>query len=254
MTENLRGIGSLYVESKISRSDVLDEETYLKWYDEEHIPEILATGGIKSARRFKNVDPEAEKPYLALYPLADLAFLGSEQFKNIKIKSDNLPETGIVYDLADFDVRYDNLIQVYDPTEKGKGHTKSIISVQIELKEGADAEDFDKWYREEHLLLLSKATGYLRSTRFKLAFARTNAQSRALKGLTSAAEEAPPQPPVWLTLHEFEVDSPDMLEIKRLTASPWTDRIYEGRKLGIFKIFKLLGEFGEKDWFQDVEV
>lgn len=249
----MSGIGSLYVESKISQPDVLDEKSYLKWYDEEHIPEILATGGIKSARRFKNVDPAADKPYLALYPLADLAYLKSEAFRDIKIKSDLLPGTGIVYDLADLDVRYDNLIQVYDPTEKGIGHTKSIVSVQIELKEGADAEDFDKWYREEHLVLLSKATGYLRSTRFKLAFARTNAQSRALKGLPTT-DEPPPTPPAWLTIHEFEVEAPDMLEMKRLTASPWTDRIYEGRKLGVFNTFKLLAEFGEKDWFQGVIV
>jgi hypothetical protein len=115
------GPGCLYVQSKISRPDILDEESYLQWYDEEHIPELLQTSGIKSARRFKDVDPEAEMPYLALYSVADLAFLNTEEFKKIKIKSDLLPETGVVYDLADFAVRYDKLIQVFDPTQQGKG-------------------------------------------------------------------------------------------------------------------------------------
>lgn len=125
MTADLSGAGCLYVESSIARTDVLDEETYLKWYDEEHIPEILATGGIKSARRFKNVDPEADKPYLALYPMTDIGFMSTDKFKNISVKSGKLPDTGLVYDLADFDIRYDNLIQVYDPTGKGKGKKES---------------------------------------------------------------------------------------------------------------------------------
>jgi hypothetical protein len=91
----------------------------------------------------------------------------------------------------------------------------------------------------------------LRTTRFKLIYARGNAQSRALKGLSSTNEPAP-SPPIWLSLHEFAVDNPDLLEMKKLTASPWTERIHEERKLGIFKVYRLLAEFGAKDWFHDV--
>ncbi|KAI1845264.1 hypothetical protein JX266_008574 [Neoarthrinium moseri] len=255
MAGNISGPGCLYVESKISRSDILDEATYTKWYEEDHIPEILETSGIKSARRFRDIDPNADTPFLAIYPLEDVAFLTSDEFRQISVKSDLLPDTGLVYSLADFGVRYDNLIQVYDPTKKGKGHTKSIISAQIELKEDADAADFDRWYREEHLDLLSKAKGYLRSTRFKNVYARTNAQSRALKGLSTTDKlAAAPLPPVWLTIHEFEVESPDLAEMKALTASPWTERIYAERKLGIFKVYKLVAEFGQKDWFHGVDV
>jgi hypothetical protein len=138
MAGNISGTGLLYVESKITRPDILDEETYFKWYDEDHIAEIMKTSGIKSARRFKNVDPGADKPYLAMYPMEDIAFTRGEEFKKIRIKSDILPATGIVYDLADFDVRYDNLIQVYDPTNKGKGEstTNLIASCAAILSSG----------------------------------------------------------------------------------------------------------------------
>lgn len=121
MAANLSGPGSLYTESKISRPDILDEETYLKWYTEDRLPQIVKTPGIKSARIFKDTNPEADKPYLSLYPVEDLSTLTSDEFKKIKIKSDILPETGIIYDLADMDIRCDSLIQVFDPTKKGKG-------------------------------------------------------------------------------------------------------------------------------------
>lgn len=50
------------------------------------------------------------------------------------------------------------------------------------------------------------------------------------------------------------MDNPDLLAIRKLTASPWTEKIYEGRKLGIFKVYKIQAEFGEKDWFHGVQV
>jgi hypothetical protein len=106
MANKIQGPGLLYVNSAISRSDILTEETYMKWYDQDHIAEIMETSGIKTAYRYINIDPQADKPYLAFYPMADLAFTQSAEFKKIRVKSDILPGTGICYDLADIDVRY----------------------------------------------------------------------------------------------------------------------------------------------------
>ncbi|KAK6063489.1 putative alpha/beta hydrolase [Seiridium cupressi] len=248
MAETISGPGCLYVESRISKPGILDEKTYLKWYGEDHIVDLLQISGIGSARVLKDVNPDADKPYLVLYPLDDLGIMKSDDMKNIKARSDLLPGTGNIYDLADFDSRFDSLIQVYDPTGKGKGHARSVISVQIQLKQGGDVEDFDRWYREEHLGLVSKATGYLRTTRFKLVAAMTNPQMRASQGLP-ATDEPETERCTWLGIHEFAVENPDLQEIRKLTASPWTDRIYEGRKLGIFRIYKVLAEFGEKAGF-----
>lgn len=52
---------------------------------------------------------------------------------------------------------------------------------------------------------MSKAPSYLRSLRFRLLYARTNAQSRALKGLPTT-NEPNPEPPTWLTVHEFSAE------------------------------------------------
>lgn len=148
--KNMSGKGILFVSSKIARPDILSEETFMKWYDDDHIAEIIETSGIRSARRFVDVNPSADKPYLAMYAMDDLGFTQSDEFRGIRVKSDYLPEPGVIYDLADIDVRNDSLIHVYDPTKKGRGHTKSMITSQIELKDGSmSGEELDKWFREE---------------------------------------------------------------------------------------------------------
>ena len=53
--------------------------------------------------------------------------------------------------------------------------------------------------------------------RFKLLYARTNAQSRALKGLPTT-DEPHPEPSTWLAMHEF-VEFPGEELIKTLNGS-----------------------------------
>ncbi|VUC26910.1 unnamed protein product [Clonostachys rosea] len=253
---SMGGKGILFVTSKISRPDVLDVPTYIKWYEEDHIAEVVETSGINSARRFVHVDPKAEKPYLAMYALDDLAFLLSDEFRKIRVQSDLLPSPGIIYDLADVDVRYDNLVHVFEKTQKGRGAAKTLVVVASRLKEGVSPQDLDRWYREEHCELLSKNKSYLRTTRFKLAYARTNAQSRVLKGLAASTDELPPDPPTWLALHEFECD-PDELDvpgIRQLTASPLTDKVLSQLDVHEVNIYRLANEFGNKDWFHGVDM
>jgi hypothetical protein len=55
------------------------EEDLNRWYDEEHIPEKLATPGFRSARRF--VDPAGGR-YLAVYELDDPDVATSSVYMN----------------------------------------------------------------------------------------------------------------------------------------------------------------------------
>jgi len=119
----LQGPGLLLVNSKVTRPDMLDEDTFIKWYSLDHIPEILNTSGVSSAVRFKNADPKAERPYLVLYPMDNIGFTQSEEFKKISVYSDLLPGEGPVYDLTDMDVRVYSFIDKYEPNgivEPGK--------------------------------------------------------------------------------------------------------------------------------------
>ncbi|KXJ97265.1 hypothetical protein Micbo1qcDRAFT_229974 [Microdochium bolleyi] len=250
--ENMSGKGLLYVHSRIT-SELLDEPTLLKWYDEDHIPEIFATGGISSASRFIDEQAKARageggRPYLHLYPLQDIGFLRTPEFAGISVTSDMLPGSGLVYDLVDFDVRYYNLVQVFDPTNKGPGHTRTIFFAHFALKEGCPSQDLDDWYRQEHLPQLAQAEGYLRSTRYKLVWGRNNETSRAFKGRESdngaPAPAAKQQLPEWLALHEFETDEVDVAELRRLTGTEWTNKIFANSEqaMGMAKLDRAHGD------------
>ncbi|KAM0328744.1 hypothetical protein ACHAQA_005157 [Verticillium albo-atrum] len=253
MSQPITGRGILYVNSKIDRPDLIDEEKYMDWYDNDHIAEILETSAMKTAFRYKDVDfANADKPYLAMYPMDDIAFTQTDEFKNIRVHSDMLPGGGPIYDLAEIDVRYYNLIQVYDPTNKGPGHTKTILSAQVELGPDLSAEEFDRWYREEHLEKMAQVEGFLRTTRFKLAYARSNAQSRALKGLATAEEEAP-RPPTWLALHEYSGDL-DMQKMMELTDSEWARKVISKLKVAQMPVYGIVKAHGQKDWFHGVDI
>lgn len=114
----------LWVTSRISQEakSILDEPTFLKWYDEDHIPELVSTSGIKDAFRYVDVNKgtpsSSSKPFLALYPMADLAFTQSAEFVNVRVKSAVLPASGIIYDMADMDVSYLGLVGRTEAGEK----------------------------------------------------------------------------------------------------------------------------------------
>lgn len=100
---------------------------------------------------------------------------------------------------------------------------------------------------------MAQSSGYLRTTGFKLASARSNAQLRVLKGLDPPTDEPAPQPATWLSLHEFSCDASQVngAELRVLASSPWEEEVF-----GVydFHIYKLAKEVGEKDWFHGVEV
>ncbi|CAK7245890.1 MAG: hypothetical protein STHCBS139747_007495 [Sporothrix thermara] len=216
----IKGPGILYVEARISRKDIMDEDVYMNWYDNDHIAEIIETSGVDSAFRYKRED--AEWPYLAIYEMRDIAFTQGEEFRKIR---------------------------VYDPTSKGPGHTKTLISAQYELKDGYPFEDFDNWYRKEHLDQLAEAPGYVRTTRFQLVFSRSNAQSRALKGLPVTSNEPQPHPPTYLALHEFDTDDIDLPSLKALTNTEWTKKVHDNAEIVLHPVYKLAKTHGKGEWF-----
>jgi hypothetical protein len=57
--------GIIYVETRPSSPD--REQEYNTWYDEVHIPELVALDGIVAARRLRPINGDG--PYVALYEL-----------------------------------------------------------------------------------------------------------------------------------------------------------------------------------------
>jgi hypothetical protein len=106
----------------------------------------------------------------------------------------------------------------------------------------------ERLFFPQHLARLASVEGYLRTTRYKLTYARSNAQSRALKGL-STETAAPPEPPTYLAMHEFSTETVDMLKLRDATASDWTKKIHAGSKKRVYNSWRLAKTFGEADLF-----
>jgi hypothetical protein len=124
-TSDLKGPGLLYVNSKIASSR-LSSEVFTRWYEEEHIPDILRTSGMNSAYRYYTTSKKKAsvgRPYLALYPLKDVSFLQTDEFKSIPVHSDLVPsESRSIFDVAEFDARY--YINLGKEESQGAGKSK----------------------------------------------------------------------------------------------------------------------------------
>lgn len=131
-----------------------------------------------------------------------------------------------------------------------------MLTSAIEPASGTSDDHVNKFYNEvqfylsdlEYLIAkcaqqtatISKAPGYLRSLRFRLLYARTNAQSRALKGLQTT-NEPNPEPPTWLAVHEFS--SEPSTEIKRSVEQDQNDVLKRAkqREIDIYRLAKVHG-------------
>jgi hypothetical protein len=122
------GPGLMFVSASITNTNELSEETFHKWYNDIHIPDVLVTGGVTHAARFENADPSAEYKFLALYTLPDLAFAQSEQFKTIPNSDPTLPGSGLCFDSIKFDIRFYKLIQTDPETDSGAGRCNPTMS------------------------------------------------------------------------------------------------------------------------------
>lgn len=97
---------------------------------------------------------------------------------------------------------------------------------------------------------LSRVPNYVRTTRYKLLYHRTNAQSRILKGLPPRDEDKEVQtPPKYLAIHEFDTETPDFKEIMKTADTKWSKRILGDIERMEIPNFKLVERYGDGEFF-----
>lgn len=93
--------------------------------------------------------------------------------------------------------------------------------------------------------MVAEVPGFVRCTRYRLVYHRTNAQSRELKGLAARAEDkAIKDPPTYMNLFEFDIENPNMAALMATGETDWAKKIMNDcdREAGIYVTEKLFGD------------
>lgn len=226
--------GLCYVTSIPKDAAQLSDADFNKFYNDEHVPDILSYGFSKLALRYKNADPDSKAAYLALYPQDDVDNINSpatakmmEECRYAKVLGGKDHHALIQYGVSAW-----SKIHTFEPYSQrgksGEGRAKTLVAVMIEPAGGDGAggeEDLDAWYRKQHLDMLSMCRGYVRSTRYR--------------------RDAAPR---FLALHEYPCSAAELPaeQIQRVRETEWSRSVRGAVKVMEREVWELVGEWGER--------
>lgn len=237
--------GVLWVRSRVVESERLSDDKFCEWYENTHIQEVLSLSGVPSAARYSSLRPESEPktsnyaPWLTLYEMPDIEFKNSAEFKGLAGQSPPTKELieGI-FKGARFDTRFYREVQCVEGSSGKKGPAKFVISAALEPPE-AKVTDFDAWYREEHIAVLSRAPGFVRTRRYELVNGSTlERYERTIKD----------DMPKFLALHEFECEDLPSKELAESAQTEWSKRVMGDLVREEVGLFVLKREYSESEW------
>ncbi|KAK4941666.1 hypothetical protein LTR10_018405 [Elasticomyces elasticus] len=195
----------------------VDDDLWIKWYKEEHLDDLVNSKTATKAVFYKESHDfafKAKEPhprgFLALYQTDREEPLKSKEFQHdVRQNSEMWPQQKPTSEIGDFDGRNYTLIQEFDPKKVGDSAPPYLLTVEMEPSE-ANEKDFEDWYRQEHLDLLSKLPGYRRSLRYVIGPKAFNTQG---------------EPPKYLAIHEIDdVHAFDGKEAEAANTTPWTTK------------------------------
>jgi len=217
------------------------DDIFNDWYDNEHIPLRVATPTFSSWVRYQALDGQAPR-YGAAYDLASfedtrrppyttLAETRSEREKGIFANSE-------LFDRRIYDLYEKHPVQppssLYDP----KKAAPVTVFRGIDVKESAE-EELTRWYLEEHVPMLSKAPGWIRTRWFVL-------RESGYVGVEAAKQTK--KPPKFLAVHEWaDANFESSPEFKLSLESPWKDRLMKDITGGERRVFKLYKQWQREE-------
>ena len=213
--------GILYV----TMAPRLSEAQFHDWYNNEHGPGRLRIPQVfKNGFRYKAIDGESPK-WMAIYDVTDMNYMKEDVYTSLRKdpkqsqrERDTMSQITVVrrfYDQLSED-RKDGFQELEKVEYEGSKEAEVVmLAVLFKLKNSTpeEAEELGKWYKEEHIELLSKVKGWRRTRRF----------------VTSAVEPASdPKDTEYLALHEYDADNglDDSPEMKAATSTAWRSKLY----------------------------
>lgn len=225
--------GILWVSSRITSSSpdsttssILTPQKFCDWYENTRIQKITSLPGIPSSVSYEAITPQpspstwsSAAPWLTVYEMSDINSRESPAYKTLD--SQDPPEekaSDEVFKQARFDTRFYHEIQAYEPqrasTSLTPPTTTFLLSAGLEPAPGTE-EDFEAWYRGEHLRMLAECEGYVRSRRYICETA----------SVMQSFEKREDTAPKYLALHEFEGENLPWAGLKRTVETEWTKKV-----------------------------
>jgi hypothetical protein len=152
-----------------------DYDTYAKWYDEDHIPQVMNAPGIVGAQRFLIADTKPlpcskslDFGHLALYELEGSAEGFRQEVKRKLISGEMvLPD----YMVQPFKALF--LKSVSQPFYSDRFASQQNLDDRHLFfawsRHTGDDDTFARWYDEEHIPQIMSAPGVLRAERFEVS-------------------------------------------------------------------------------------
>ena len=212
MEDKAQAKGLLYV--LVSPGETVSAEEFSAWYDNEHVPTRRNVPGILSASRYVAIDDQKPE-WLTVYELEDVSKLESPAYLKLRDTASEY-EKKLVSNFETVDERVYELFS--EKTSPIHASATNQIYRTLGLQPGPDLseEDYNKWYEEEHVPLLSIVPGWLKSTRWKLKDATVTSHGNVKEKNISR----------YLAVHEWEsLEAFSTPEFKHATSTWWRDQI-----------------------------
>ena len=205
--------GILYVTMQPQPS--LPASQFQDWYNNEHGPGRLRLRFCENGFRYRATDLEGPgkglPEWMAVYDITDMAEMTKETYLRLRrtdVQSQRERDTmaQIKVDRRLFDLVSSREAKEFRRLEEvgAEGEGNVLVAVSITVVPGKEKE-LDKWYDEEHIEMLSKVPGWLRTRRF----------------VTSSILDGK-EPVEYLALHEYAPKNGlGGDEFKAATSTPW---------------------------------
>lgn len=199
--------GPGYLAVAIQPGPNTNEDAFHEWYNTEHGPLRLRLPFIETGDRYKAMD--GQKPeWSAVYDVSDLSWLDNRIYTRLR-EERSKREKAVMGTFESLDRKIYSTI-----SSRGdfKGHAPVTVAVSLRIKE-SDLDEVNRWYDEEHLDMLSKVPGWLRTRRFKMIVG-------GMSGMP------PPGQVEILAVYDYKnADGLEGSERKAALSTPWTQKI-----------------------------
>ena len=203
MTCSIMAPGMLYV--TMQPAAALNKAAFQDWYNNEHGPlRLRLSPQITNGFRYRALDLDTDRAadpkaheWMAVYDLPEMSFLDSEEY--LKLRSPPIQSSREQSIRPDITINRRNFDEVrtwtsssFSPLETLSSTNKEdniLVATTCTVLSESSLSEFNSWFEDEHISMISKIPGWLRSRRFIVS--PTEGQTKhdylALHEYTSAA-------------------------------------------------------------------